>query len=208
MLNGGIVTLVLSLGPERHTVPEIVGLDLDTAKSQLEAEKLVLKKGATQFSDTVPKNSVISADPEPGAELRSGETVTVVLSKGRAPITVPPFVGLNINDARNKAQQLQLTLVEVYKDSDQPADQVIGQSPKEGSSAEKGAEIKLEVSKGPPQVVMPRVIDVSCQEAKGQLEDKGLRVRVDINPNGTVRGQQPAENTVVPPQTEVAIQCF
>jgi beta-lactam-binding protein with PASTA domain len=34
-----------------------------------------------------------------------------------------------------------------------------------------------------------------------------LRVRVDFNPNGTVRSQQPGPNTQVAPQTEVAIQC-
>jgi serine/threonine-protein kinase len=36
----------------------------------------------------------------------------------------------------------------------------------------------------------------------------GLRVRVDLNPNAIVRFQNPPENSPVPPQTEVAIQCF
>ncbi|GAA0803374.1 Stk1 family PASTA domain-containing Ser/Thr kinase [Spirilliplanes yamanashiensis] len=208
MLDGDTVTLVLSLGAERHAVPDLAGLDLDAAKAQLEVEKLVLKKGGEKFSDSVAKGSIISFKPEAGTELKSGETVTVVVSKGRAPITVPNFVGKNINDARNEAGQLGLTAAEIYKDSDQPAGQVIGQSLKEGSSAEKGAEVKLEVSKGPPQLVVPRVLGAPCQQAKGQLEGMGLRVRVDFNPNGTVQGQQPGENTPVAPQTEVAIQCF
>ena len=208
VLDGGTVTLVLSLGPEVHAVPDLAGVELAAAKAQLEAEKLVYKKGEERYSDVVAKGSVISVDPKEGTELKAGDTVTVVLSKGRAPITVPRFIDLNINDARNQAQQLGLSVAEVYKDSDKPAGTIIAQSLKEGSSAEKNAEVKLDVSKGPPQLIMPRVIDVPCQQAKGQLEGMGLRVRVDFNQDATVRSQQPGENTPVAPQSEVAIQCW
>jgi serine/threonine-protein kinase len=40
------------------------------------------------------------------------------------------------------------------------------------------------------------------------LQAANLKVRIDFNPNGIVRSQSPPENTQVPPQTEVAIQCF
>jgi serine/threonine-protein kinase len=131
-----------------------------------------------------------------------------VVSKGRAPITVPDLAGKNINEARAMLQQLGLAAVESYKDNDAPADIVIGQSPKAGSGVEKDAEIKLDVSKGPPLVTVPRVIDLPCQQAQQQLQGLNLRVRVDFDPNLIVRSQQPGENTQVPPQTEVAIQCF
>ena len=45
-----------------------------------------------------------------------------MVSKGRAPITVPDLAGKNINEARTILQQLGLAAVESYKDSDQPAD--------------------------------------------------------------------------------------
>jgi serine/threonine-protein kinase len=105
-------------------------------------------------------------------------------------------------------QQLGLAAVESYKDDDAPADTVIGQSPKAGSGVEKDAEVKLDVSKGPPLITVPRVIDQPCQQAQQQLQGLGLRVRVDFDPNRVVRSRQPGENTQVPPQTEVAIQCF
>ena len=47
---------------------------------------------------------------------------------------------------------------------------MIGQSPKAGTGAEKDAEVKLDVSKGPPLVAVPRVVDLPCQQAKQQLE--------------------------------------
>jgi serine/threonine-protein kinase len=116
--------------------------------------------------------------------------------------------GRDINEARALLQQLGLTVVEQYKDSDQPANQVIAQSPENGSGVDRGAQVKLEVSKGPSVVVVPRVIDQPCDQGRQALEALGLRVRVEFNPAGVVRGQNPPENTQVQPQTEVVIQCL
>jgi beta-lactam-binding protein with PASTA domain len=151
---------------------------------------------------------VISTDPKPDTSLKPGDTVTVVVSKGRAPITVPDLSGLNINDARAKLQQLGLSAVEQYKDSDQPADSVIGQSPKPGAGAEKDDEIKLDVSKGPSQVTVPRVLDLPCDQGQQVLKQAGLNPRLGPIPTGTVRQQNPAEGTPVAPQSEVQILCF
>jgi serine/threonine-protein kinase len=208
IVRGGTITLILSLGPERYPVPDVTGMELAAARGELEQVKLKVKEGAGKYSDTVPQGVVISTDPKADTSLRPGETVTVVVSKGRAPITVPDLTGKNINEARAQLQQLGLAAVEQYKDSDQPADTVIGQTPKPGSGVEKDAEVKLEVSKGPPLVTVPRVIDLPCQQAQQQLQGSSLRVRIDFNPNGFVRAQNPPENTPVPPQTEVAIQCI
>jgi serine/threonine-protein kinase len=131
----------------------------------------------------------------------------VVVSKGRAPITVPDLTGKNINDVRAQLQSLGINAVEQYKDSDQPADTVIGQSLKPGTGVEKNAQIKLDVSKGPPLVNVPDLTNQPCQQAVQALQGMSLKVRVDFNPNGFVRSQQPGPNTPVPPQTEVAIQC-
>jgi eukaryotic-like serine/threonine-protein kinase len=208
IVRGGTITLTLSLGPERYPVPDVTGMELSAARGELEQVKLKLKEGEGKYSDTVPQGVVISTNPKADTSLKPGATVTVVVSKGRAPITVPDLSGKNINDARAQLQQLGLAAVEQYKDSDQPADTVIGQTPKAGSGVEKDAEVKLDVSKGPPLVTVPRVIDLPCQQAQQQLQGAGLRVRIDFNPNGFVRVQNPPENQQVPPQTEVAIQCI
>ena len=57
-------------------------------------------------------------------------------------------------------------------------------------------------------MTVPRVIDQPCPQGQQALQAVNLTVRVDFNPNGIVRSQSPPENTQVPPQTEVAIQCF
>ncbi|AGZ40227.1 Stk1 family PASTA domain-containing Ser/Thr kinase [Actinoplanes friuliensis] len=207
VIKGGILTVSLSLGPERYPVPDIVGMEASAARGEIEGSKLKFKEGTGKYSDTVPQGVVISVDPKVAAQLKPGSTVTVVISKGRAPITVPDFKGKNINDARGQAQQLGLSVVEQYTDSDQPADQVIEQSPKPGTGAEKDDEIKLKVSKGPPLVNVPDVNNQPCPQAQQTLQAQNLRARLDFNPNGTVRIQNPAPGTQVPPQTEVVLTC-
>ncbi|GAA2627803.1 Stk1 family PASTA domain-containing Ser/Thr kinase [Paractinoplanes durhamensis] len=209
IVNGGRLNLVLSLGPERFQVPDLNGIELAAAKAELEQNGLKVKQGTAQYDDIVPEGSVLSTDPAKGTELKRGDTVTLVVSKGRAPISVPDLVGKNINDARNQLQGLGLTAVERYKDSDQPADTVIAQTPKSGSGAAKDAEVTLDVSKGPPLVTVPDLNNQACQQAQATLQGMNLRVRVEgFNQNGFVRQQNPGANTQVAPQTEVVIACF
>ena len=208
VVKGGTITVVLSLGAERFPVPDLAGIELTAAQGDLQQNGLKVKQGAGQYSDTIPAGAVISSNPAAGTQLKRGDTVTVVVSKGRAPIQVPDLVGKNINDARGALQVLGLTAVERYKDSDQPADTVIAQTPKASTGAAPDDEVTLDVSKGPPLVTVPDVNNQQCQQAQVALQQANLRVRVQgFDQNGFVRGMNPGANTPVPPQTEVTLFC-
>ncbi|TDC81310.1 Stk1 family PASTA domain-containing Ser/Thr kinase [Micromonospora sp. KC606] len=208
ILKGGTITLTLSLGPERFPVPDVVGKEFELAEAELNGANLVAVKGSTRYDDNLPAGVVVDSNPKVGAEVRPGTKVTLVLSKGRAPITVPNLVGKNLNEARATLDRLGLVLTEAYKDSDKPRDEVLGQSPTSGAGVERGAKVRLELSKGPPQVILPRVVDLPCQQAKQQLEALGFPVNVQFNPNGIVRFQNPGENAPLPPGTQVTIGCL
>ncbi|TDC48770.1 Stk1 family PASTA domain-containing Ser/Thr kinase [Micromonospora sp. KC207] len=208
IVKGGTITLTLSRGPERLPVPDVVGKDFELAEADLTNAELVVAKGGSRYDDNLPEGVVVAIDPKVGTEVKPGTKVTVILSKGKAPVSVPNLVGKNLTDARTTLAQLGLVPVETYKDSDRPRDEILGQSPGNGTGVEKGTQVKLDVSKGPPQVVVPRVVDLPCQQAKQQLEGLGLPVNVQFNPNGIVRFQNPGENSPVPPGTPVTIGCL
>ncbi|MFE9206035.1 Stk1 family PASTA domain-containing Ser/Thr kinase [Micromonospora sp. NPDC007230] len=208
ILKGGTITLTLSLGPEQLPVPDVVGKDFELAQAELTDAKLVVVKGSARYDDELPAGVVMATDPKVGTVVKPGTKVTVVLSKGRAPVTVPNLVGKNLNDARGILAQLGLTPVESYKDSDKPKDEILGQSPADGTGVEKGAQVKLEISKGPPQVIVPRVIDLPCDQAKQVLESQGFPANIQVNPAGVARFQNPGENTPVPPGTPVTVTCL
>jgi serine/threonine-protein kinase len=209
IVKGGTITLTLSLGPERFPVPDVVGKEFELAEADLAAAELVVAKGAARYDDNLPAGVAVDTNPKAGAEVKPGDKVTVILSKGRAPISVPNLVGKNVNEARTILAQLGLVLVEppTGKDSDKPKDEVLGQSPADGAGVEKGAQVRLEISNGPPLVVVPRVIDLPCPQAKQTLEALGLPVVVQFNPNGVTRFQS-HENAQVPPATPVTIGCL
>ncbi|WP_326556727.1 Stk1 family PASTA domain-containing Ser/Thr kinase [Micromonospora sp. NBC_01796] len=208
MVKGSTITLTLSLGPERYQVPDVLGKTFDLAQADLEQAKLQVTKGPDRYDENLPAGVVTAIDPAVGAEVKPGDKVTVTVSKGRAPLSVPNLVGKNINDARAELQRLELVPVEQYEDSDKPKDQVTGQTPPNGTGVEKGAEIKLKVSKGPPAVLVPRVVGLPCPEAQARLQEAQLTPVVQLNPNGTVGLQNPPENTQVPPGSQVQITCF
>lgn len=77
------VTLVVSSGIEKVTVPDLTG------KTKAEATKALSDLGLTmttteEYSDTVKEGSVISNDPT-NQEVKKGTAIAVVLSKGKEP---------------------------------------------------------------------------------------------------------------------------
>ncbi|MFI7278801.1 Stk1 family PASTA domain-containing Ser/Thr kinase [Micromonospora chersina] len=208
IVKGGTITLTLSLGPERLPVPDVVGKDFELARAELADAKLAPVKGSSRYDDALPAGVVLATDPKVGTVVKPGTKVTVILSKGRAPVSVPNLVGKSLTDARGILSRLGLTPVETYKDSDKPKDEILGQSPADGTGVEKGTQVKLDVSKGPAQVPVPRVVDLPCQQAKQVLESQGFPVNIQLNPNGVARFQNPGENTPVPPGTPVTVTCL
>ncbi len=214
IVSGGTITINLSLGPEVFGVPDLTGQELSAAKSELEQANLVFKQGDGQYSDTVPEGVVVSTDPKVDTPLKRGNTVTVVVSKGRAPISLPTLTGRYINDVRSQLQQLGLTGLERYQDSDQPADTVIAQTPAAGTGMGKDEKVTLDISKGPVQVTVPNgqvtvpdgLVGQPCQQAQATLQGLNLQVQTP-NPNGFVQGINPGANTQVPPQSVVILQC-
>jgi len=207
IVKGGAITLVLSNGPERYQVPDVVGMTLDLATAELEQAKLVVSKGPDRYDDNLPAGVVVAVDPKVGTELKPGDKVTVVVSKGKAPLSVPRVVGKSLGEARSMLTQLGLVPLIAYEQSDEPRDTVIKQSPIDGAGVEKGAKVELTVSEGPPLVTVPRVVGLPCQQAIQQLQQANLRGTPQVNPNGTVFNQSVPENTQVAPQTEITLLC-
>src|SRR3712207_3088764 len=89
-IRGSGVTVVISLG--RPVVPDVeAGTTSEEAERAIQEADLSPRwnEAAKEFDDTVPVGAVIGLRPAPGTVLTVGAPVTVVISKGRAPTTVP-----------------------------------------------------------------------------------------------------------------------
>jgi serine/threonine-protein kinase len=91
---GTAVRLVASAGPAPRTVPDLTKTTLADATKALTALQLTIAQGPDEFNDTIAAGQVVRQDPAPGATLDRDGTVTVILSKGHTPITMPTSLGV------------------------------------------------------------------------------------------------------------------
>ena len=77
---GSGVTVVLSKGPQRVTVPELGGKTLPAAQAALSGSGLTVGRLLGAFSTTAATGSVLTSDPAQGADIPPSTPVHVLLS--------------------------------------------------------------------------------------------------------------------------------
>jgi serine/threonine-protein kinase len=92
---------------------------------------------------------------------------------------VPRVTGLQLGDARARLERAGFDVRESRRQSQQPVDQVLDQDPNAGEEVEAGSVVTLEVSEGPPTVLVPPVANLRQAQAIEELEEAGLKVTVD-----------------------------
>jgi beta-lactam-binding protein with PASTA domain/tRNA A-37 threonylcarbamoyl transferase component Bud32 len=211
ILRGGTVTVYLSLGQERHPIPDVAGQSADFALTQL---KFFVVQKADGYSDTLPVGYVTGTDPPAGTPAKPNAPVKLFVVKGPFPAHVPTVVGLQRADAENqlKAAGFQVD-TQVKDDQTQPKDKVLDQNPPggQGLATAQGVKVTIVVASGPPGTPMPSVVGARCPDAINALQAAGFQVDAqgsDVDKQlGTVRGQSPNPNDPVQPGQQVHIQC-
>ena len=210
VLDGGTVTLVLSLGPERYDVPQLAGQTEDQAQDALAATKLAFGSSKGRWSETVPEGQVIRTSPKAGTTLKPGATVDLVLSRGRKPIEVRDWTGKAVDDARAALEKRGLVVdvaSEEYSDT-VPEGVVISQDPTTGTLF-RGDTVSFVVSKGPQLVEVPRVRAMGVEAATELLEGLGFQVRTEQSDNylglGFVFSSDPGQGEQVPKGSTITL---
>ena len=170
---GGTIGLTLSKGPERYDVPDVIDLQEEVARQEIEDQHLTVAEPVRKYNDKVETGAVISVDPKVGEPLKPGTAVTLTISKGVKPVAVPNVVTLKLEDAQAQLEdaQLRYRVVEKFDDT-VPAGNVMKQSPEGNRLAPKNSVITLTVSKGPPLVEVPDVVGLTVAEAQPLLEQR------------------------------------
>ena len=143
------VTVVVSKGEEKFAVPKLEGVSRDEAEAALKKVNLEVGKVDEEYSDTVAKDTVISASQKPGTKLSKGEKINLVVSKGVAPIPVPNVEGLTFDAAYATLAKrgFRVGKDEVFSD-DVPKGKVVSQFPKSTEAKPANSLIIVRVSKG------------------------------------------------------------
>ncbi|MGW5616984.1 Stk1 family PASTA domain-containing Ser/Thr kinase [Streptomyces sp. NPDC003877] len=206
------VGITVSDGPETVRVPALAGRKLDQARSLLKQDGLEPGMVTREFSEDVPRGSVVSARPADGTKVRAGTAVALVVSKG-SPVDVPDVTGDDEADARAELEDAGLEVriaTERVNSSEFDKGQVVRQSPGPGGRAAAGDTVTLTLSKGPEMVEVPDVVGDGVEEARQTLEAAGFRVDEDRGLLGlfgdTVKGQSVEGGETAPKGSTITIK--
>ncbi|MDD7384251.1 MAG: PASTA domain-containing protein [Actinomycetaceae bacterium] len=201
------ITLTVSKGIERVSVPDFSGLSEDDALAAAKKAKLtpIIER---EYSEDVSEGLVAKQSSEAGTSLDHDSNIVVTISKGREPLPIPDLTGKSQSEAEAAATQAGFAphVTEDFSDSI-PKGQVIEQKPTDGTGF-RGDTLTLVVSKGPELARVPDVFGKQKQEALTILSDAGFKVKVNTflgGVFGTVRSQDPAAGSMVPVGSTITI---
>ncbi len=144
---GRIINLSVSLGPEKIVIPALSGLDFEQAKQIIDRLGILIGDIDTIFSDSIGEGKIIQTIPEPETEIKKGDAVKIILSKGIL-LRTPNLIGLKIDSAKVLIKNLNLVLgsiSEVEGTGDKGT--IIVQNPQPEQLMNKGDTIHLMVVK-------------------------------------------------------------
>ena len=204
------IEVVVSTGPETKMVqvPNVVDAKEADAEKEIEDAGLIVKK-EFEASDDVDAGRVISVSPDAGTEVEEGSEVTIVVSTGPETkmVAVPKLVGRQAADAEAALTSAGLVGSVTEQYSDEPAGQVISQSPLEGEQVEEGSTVSYVVSLGPETktVTVPNLTTgMTREEAEQALTAAGLEVGTVTEANSSSITPGYVMNQTISPGTEVA----
>ena len=165
-----------------HTVPDLAGQSEGAALNQVSGlgwNTLTPQEA----SETVGNGMVIRTDPAAGTKLDEGKTLTIVVSTGPAPRTLPELKGMTLQQATDTLTQLGLNIVQgdtVFDDTIPSGSVVSWTVPDQptliaGNTVTKGVTVRVQLSKGPA----PRLPDVTgktLDEATALLQAQQLKI--------------------------------
>jgi beta-lactam-binding protein with PASTA domain/serine/threonine protein kinase len=211
VLDGGTVTVTLSLGKERYDVPELKGMTEDDAQDALAARHLAFGTSQERWSDTVPRGEVITSKPKTGTTLRPDTAVDLLVSKGPKPVTLKDWVGEDGDDALAWLEDKGLdgeVVSEEYSDTVDDGD-VISMDPPGGTTLHRGDPVQLVVSRGPELVEVPSVRAQGVDAATATLEALGFHVETRKATGylglGYVFSQDPGGGDMVPEGSTITL---
>ncbi|TCD54838.1 serine/threonine-protein kinase [Alloscardovia theropitheci] len=203
--SNGSVSIIISSGIEKIRIPsDILDSSTNNGKQPLKALKnagfINVKHSADndQYSLTVPQGSAISINPKPGTRVNHNAEITVILSQGLKPVTMPDVTGLSRADALSSLNELNLkvTVREEYSSS-VDAGKVISQSEEDGTKLHWNDKVLITISKGARSVTIPDVRGMTLSRARTTLEDLGLKVSVTERGGDTVDKQSLSPGEII-----------
>jgi len=150
VMEGQVVQVNISIGKRDGVVPTLTDKDVNEAIAY--AEQWGFKVNVTVIESHLPKDTVISQEPEAGKVAKNGTTIEIEVSdgKGKEKVKVPDLTGKTPDEANAILSEAGLKIGNVgYEETDDMAQNLIfWQEIEANKEVEKGTAIGYLISKG------------------------------------------------------------
>jgi eukaryotic-like serine/threonine-protein kinase len=206
---GEMLRVVVSIGEDLVTVPDLVGQSLAEAEARLEVAGLPVGTVTTQASESVAAGNVLEVLLDPGqTEVEPGLPVDLLISEGPARRPIPQVpASRDLDEARQLLIDRRLIPTQTTDWSDDIAvGLVITFDPGPEAFVDADSEVAIIVSDGPEPRPVPEVVGLDVDEATAILVEAGFVVTgVQGNPSLPVQFTDPRAGEVHRAGTEVKI---
>jgi serine/threonine-protein kinase len=157
------VKLFVSSGPTAVTVPDLKGLTVQEAQSQLSDQGLAV--GTVEEVDDPDTEQGKIIDSNPGAGTSVAPQTKINLRVGTGKVEVPNVVGKSQSQAQSIIAGVNLQVETKFKaTNDAPEGTVIAQSPKDGT-VDIGGTVKITVAQKPAPTLTPTTVTPTPTES-------------------------------------------
>ncbi|MGY0017386.1 Stk1 family PASTA domain-containing Ser/Thr kinase [Streptomyces sp. cg35] len=197
----GTITVRMSTGAPKVSVPSVTGLTYDEAVSELGSKGFSNISKESAESDR-KAGTVIKQNPEDGKKVEKGTQITLTVAREKATTKVPDVSSGKNLTCEQATQQLEASDLKAScteeENGDAEAGKVFFQNLTAGTTADPGSTVQLKVAKAPAQKAVPGVLGQTLKDAKKALQDAGftnIQVSGPQDDNARVMQQDPAANT-------------
>jgi beta-lactam-binding protein with PASTA domain len=218
----GLIAFFLSLrGHEQTLVPNVADMELSAALVKLQEKELYPRVSLRFSSDPETRGRILEQDPPPGAIVKAGRRIALVVSRGAAQDKVGDYVGQTLDEVKIHLQTVfgstrQLITVKeppVFVFDKSPAGTILEQSPASNVDISGPVQLTFVVSRGPEKakVKVPDLVGLTLAEAALQIEKSGVAFQFTMRPAegrerpGTVVAQLPAPGALEDASAPVSI---
>ncbi len=206
-----LMPLLVHRGQE-VTVPDLLGMNKEEAITTINRSGLRVGEIRSAFNQEIPIGRVTAQNPRAGRRVKIGREVDIDISSGTATVRIPNLEGFPLNNAITTLERLGFIIarVESIRTTAFPVGRVVATSPPLGSDVRRGSEIVITVSTKSGTFLMPNLVGLNIETARGIIATHGLSLAqlkpaISSEPVGTVLFQYPEEGMLVAPGDTVSL---
>ena len=167
------VTVIISKGTEMTTVPKVIGMEKEEAKTALTDAKLIVEE-VEEKSTKVQEGYVIKQSVDSNTEIAAGTVVQIYVSigDGLEEILMPNLVGKTEDVAKQELtnQKLKLNTVVYEEDKTKPDGTVLKQDKEAGSTIKQETAVTITVNK--IAQIKTGTVQINLKSLTGYKEEK------------------------------------